>query len=231
MERVDTAVIEVEAPAPAKTTPARQPALFPSSDRSRVVPIFGPAPVKSPSVKAKQPPTRKPSAPSTQQQLAFGPVTNAPRRQRLEVESEIYCTAPVATTQHRVVAAFVDCGIVLTAIVVVIGIFSFWSGGSFTSDPVSLAIAGALAAMVIAFYQSLWMLANGDTAGMRMAQLTLVNFDGRRPNRRQRLARFASSWLSIIPGGLGLFWALVDEEKLTWHDQISKTFPTPAIEK
>jgi hypothetical protein len=23
-----------------------------------------------------------------------------------------------------------------------------------------------------------------------------------------------------------LFWALVDEENLTWHDHISKTFPT-----
>jgi len=24
-----------------------------------------------------------------------------------------------------------------------------------------------------------------------------------------------------------LVWALVDEENLTWHDHISKTFPTP----
>ena len=30
-----------------------------------------------------------------------------------------------------------------------------------------------------------------------------------------------------IFGGLGLVWALVDEENLTWHDHISKTFPTP----
>ena len=33
------------------------------------------------------------------------------------------------------------------------------------------------------------------------------------------------SLLSACPG-LGLVWALVDEENLTWHDHISKTFPT-----
>jgi hypothetical protein len=26
---------------------------------------------------------------------------------------------------------------------------------------------------------------------------------------------------------LGMLWALVDEEALTWHDHMSKTFPTP----
>jgi hypothetical protein len=32
--------------------------------------------------------------------------------------------------------------------------------------------------------------------------------------------------LSVVSAGLGLVWALVDEENLTWHDHISKTFPT-----
>jgi hypothetical protein len=26
---------------------------------------------------------------------------------------------------------------------------------------------------------------------------------------------------------LGIVWALLDEEHLTWHDHISKVFPTP----
>jgi hypothetical protein len=26
--------------------------------------------------------------------------------------------------------------------------------------------------------------------------------------------------------GLGMFWALMDEEGLTWHDHMSRTFPT-----
>jgi hypothetical protein len=39
--------------------------------------------------------------------------------------------------------------------------------------------------------------------------------------------RQLASVLSLISAGLGLVWALVDEENLTWHDHISKTFPTP----
>jgi hypothetical protein len=29
---------------------------------------------------------------------------------------------------------------------------------------------------------------------------------------------------------MGLIWALVDEDSLTWHDHISSTFPTLADE-
>jgi hypothetical protein len=54
-----------------------------------------------------------------------------------------------------------------------------------------------------------------------------VNFDGQTPTRAQRFYRTASGFLSLMAGGIGLLWGLVDEETLTWHDHISKTFPTP----
>jgi hypothetical protein len=53
-----------------------------------------------------------------------------------------------------------------------------------------------------------------------------VDFDGREPDRDRRGMRQVAGLLSLISAGLGLVWALVDEEKLTWHDHISKTFPT-----
>jgi hypothetical protein len=31
---------------------------------------------------------------------------------------------------------------------------------------------------------------------------------------------------SVLPAGVGLFWALMDEECLTFHDHISETFIT-----
>jgi len=31
--------------------------------------------------------------------------------------------------------------------------------------------------------------------------------------------------LSILPLGLGLAWALFDEDRLTWHDRLSGTYP------
>jgi hypothetical protein len=64
---------------------------------------------------------------------------------------------------------------------------------------------------------------------MCWTQLQLVNFDGRRPERDQRLERLFASCLSVAAAFLGIIWALVDEECLTWHDHISKTFPTADI--
>jgi uncharacterized RDD family membrane protein YckC len=76
-------------------------------------------------------------------------------------------------------------------------------------------------------YRLLWCLGNGDSPGMRFAGLRLVDFDGRAPSREQRLLRQLVTLLSTLSAGLGLVWALVDEESLTWHDHISKTFPSP----
>ncbi len=221
--------VETRAKTSQPFSPGRQPALFQSVDKPRVVPIFGPHITPKPSVapQVQQQPRRenlKRSARENQQQFSFGTGTS---RRITEVESEIYCSAPVASTQHRVFAAFIDCGIVLTSFVLLAAIFFIWSGASIEANPVSLSIGGGVAFLVAVFYQTLWVLANGDTAGMRIAQLSLVNFDGRRPGREQRFLRVAAAWLSVTPGALGLFWALVDEEKLTWHDQISKTFPSP----
>jgi uncharacterized RDD family membrane protein YckC len=56
----------------------------------------------------------------------------------------------------------------------------------------------------------------------------VVNFDGHRPSRRQRFYRLAGGAVGVVAAGMGLLWAIFDEERLTWHDHISKTFPTVA---
>jgi hypothetical protein len=61
---------------------------------------------------------------------------------------------------------------------------------------------------------------------MHWTDLQLITFDGFPVDARSRAARVASTWLSFCSGGLGLVWALADEETLTWQDHISKTFPT-----
>jgi uncharacterized RDD family membrane protein YckC len=62
---------------------------------------------------------------------------------------------------------------------------------------------------------------------MRWAGLHLVNLDDSAPDRRQRMTRFLVSYVSMAAVGIGVFWALLDEEQLTWHDHVSGTFPTP----
>jgi len=108
---------------------------------------------------------------------------------------------------------------------VFLGIFLV-SGGQVSLDRQALSFFAGVAAVISLFYRALWCLANGDSPGMRFAGLRLVDFDGRRPDREQRAVRQVASLLSLLSAGLGLVWALVDEENLTWHDHISKTFPT-----
>jgi uncharacterized RDD family membrane protein YckC len=221
----------VEDPRPPKPSAPRrlgnyQPSLFSSRELPRVVPFETIAPdvVQHPAHKTQ------PSAPRQrhrkvipgQQALEF---THAPRSAK-PMEGVIYCDAPVAVPAHRAMAVAVDASIVLMALAI-FGIIFRLAGGTFVMDAKTAPIFLAAAASVVVFYRVLWCLANGDSAGQRWTHLRLVNFDGQRPTRTQRFYRLASALLSFLAAGIGLLWSLVDEETLTWHDHISKTFPTP----
>jgi uncharacterized RDD family membrane protein YckC len=151
------------------------------------------------------------------------------------LEGVIFCDVPVALPAHRSIAAVFDAAMVLLGVGLFLSVFVL--------VPAILGIDGGVGAMglmnagnamvfvcaagVIAlFYRLLWCIGNGDTPGMRFAGLRLVDFDGRVPDRERRGMRQLAGLLSVISAGLGLVWALVDEENLTWHDHISKTFPT-----
>ena len=126
-----------------------------------------------------------------------------------------------------------DASIIVVALGLFLGAFSMLTifvGGSsdIVIDRQTMPFVGGVTAVFTLFYRFLWCLANGDTPGMRFAGLRLVDFDGRQPDREQRCIRQVAAILSLAAAGLGLVWALVDEENLSWHDHISKTFPTPA---
>jgi uncharacterized RDD family membrane protein YckC len=142
-----------------------------------------------------------------------------------EMDAVIYCDAPVAMPAHRLIATAFDASMVLIAVGVFLVVFSF-SGGDIALTKQNMPFFLGVIAVLALFYRFLWCVANGDTPGMRFAGLKLVDFDGRVPDREQRGMRQVASFLSVVSAGLGLVWALVDEENLTWHDHISKTFPT-----
>jgi uncharacterized RDD family membrane protein YckC len=206
-----------------------QPSLFTSRELPRVVPFetIAPESMEAPPIKAPHtnPRPRRRKVVPGQQSLEFAPVAGSARYARPS-EGAIYCDAPVAIPAHRFMAAALDASVVLTAL----GIFGtvfYLAGGQVTLNGKTVPMfLGVIAALVI-FYRLLWCLGRGDTPGMKWTHLRLVNFDGQKPNRRQRFFRLCSGTLSLFAGGLGLLWALVDEETLTWHDHISKTFPTP----
>jgi uncharacterized RDD family membrane protein YckC len=149
-----------------------------------------------------------------------------PARAAKPADGVIYCDAPVAVPAHRAMAAAVDTTIVILAIAL-FGIVFRIAGGSFVLGGKTAPVFAAAAILLVLFYRALFCLANGDSVGQYWTHLRLVNFDGQRPTRKQRFYRLASGLLSLLAAGIGLLWSLVDEETLTWHDHISKTFPTP----
>ena len=223
--------------APPQETPNYQPSLFRDGSAGKVIPIPTLTPLHPYHREAgqhRETPARRPasrtSPPSRvqhrrsdfQQSLGF---QDSAAEVRVQPGETIVCDAPVAAPTHRLVAAAVDASLILVAVGVFLGIF-FVSGGQVALDRQALSFIIGVTAVIALFYRALWCLANGDTPGMRFAGLRLVDFDGRRPDREQRGIRQVAGLLSLLSAGLGLVWALVDEENLTWHDHISKTFPT-----
>jgi len=224
-------------PAPAKPqeTPNYQPSLFSNGSRDGSAGKVIPIPTLTPlhpyhRDSAPRRPAHRGSASTRlqhrtsdfQQTLGF---QDSAAEVRIQPGETIVCDAPVAAPSHRLMAAAADASLILVAVGLFLVIF-FAAGGQVALDRQAMSFIIGVTAVIALFYRALWCLANGDTPGMRFAGLRLVDFDGRRPDREQRGIRQVASLLSLLSAGLGLVWALVDEEKLTWHDHISKTFPT-----
>lgn len=88
---------------------------------------------------------------------------------------------------------------------------------------VELILALALTAIAILYHALFFTLAEG-TPGMKYAGVSLCTFDDESPTRAQLRSRLAALLLSILPVGLGVAWAIFDEEHLTWHDRLSRTY-------
>jgi uncharacterized RDD family membrane protein YckC len=146
------------------------------------------------------------------------------------VQSARYCTQAVAIPTHRLIAAALDFGLVATGLGMFFALFHYL-GGAGVVGALSTSVSLAIALGILVFYKALWWLANGDTPGMEWCRLRLLDFTGRRPTRKQRAQRFAGTCLSLAAAGLGLLWALGDEEKLCWNDHLSKTFPSPKADE
>ncbi|MBI3679786.1 MAG: RDD family protein [Acidobacteria bacterium] len=142
------------------------------------------------------------------------------------LQHALFSNAPVAVPMHRLIASALDASMILISVGIFLIIFHF-AAVQVVLNKATLPYYALAALAMLILYRSLWCLAGTDTIGMRWVGLRLITFDGDEPESRQRLIRFAACTISVVSGGLGLLWALVDEEKLAWHDHMSRTFPTP----
>lgn len=78
--------------------------------------------------------------------------------------------------------------------------------------------------LVIWFLYFAWpWLHGGQTLGMAAWGIQLQSYDGRLITWQQALVRFSMAIVSLFALGMGYWWMLVDKQRRTWHDSISKT--------
>jgi uncharacterized RDD family membrane protein YckC len=223
---------DVEA-APSQQRPQvpRQTRLFADSEGSKVLsfpPASKPHDVSKPHEARQQRQRRQ--APRLSDSQAFldflPPAPHAPRTLKTSVEAVIYCDAPVATLTHRAVGFFLDFSMVTIAFGLFLLSFHFLGGGFGKLDAYGMLGFGGAFLSIALFYGFLWVLCGSESAGARWSGLRLINFDGTSISRQERAIRYLAACLSFLSAALGVLWALADEEGLTWHDHMSKTFPT-----
>jgi uncharacterized RDD family membrane protein YckC len=140
------------------------------------------------------------------------------------VQSGLY---PVASMGERQLAGIIDAAFLLFACGGFLALFGSL-GGHFTLSKLNAAVCMTALAVVYLQYFALFTVFGGTTPGMMFRGLQVMSFSGETPTPRQMLMRSAGYILSAGTCFLGFFWALWDEDQLTWHDRFSRTFLSSA---
>lgn len=143
-------------------------------------------------------------------------------------EPEVHAAAAgaaieLASASRRMMAAVVDGSLIVGAFLA--AAMAAASNAKELPAPRVVEVAAALALVVIwALYKTLFYTLGTATPGMRYAGIGLATFSGERPTRAQRCGRLVALLLSLLPVGLGVVWSIFDDEHLSWHDRLSRTY-------
>jgi uncharacterized RDD family membrane protein YckC len=112
------------------------------------------------------------------------------------------------------------CGVLIVAAALVVvplgGIYGIEIGSG------NLLFQVYLCAVIFVFFAWFWV-HGGQTPGMRAWQVRLIRDEGTEVRWRDAMIRFLGAIAAWAPCGLGFIWLLVDTNKLTWYDRLSRT--------
>lgn len=133
--------------------------------------------------------------------------------------------ASIAPRSHlgwRVLALLYDLFPAFALWFLVAAIFVALRGDAITGGAWGLAEFVVLWLVTGAYAVASWW-RGGQTLGMRPWRLRVVAADGTPADLRALGMRYAVGSVSLLAAGLGFLWALVDRDRLTWHDRVSGT--------
>ena len=134
---------------------------------------------------------------------------------------------PVASIDDRRLAGLVDLGCLLFAYGGFLMLFGSL-GGQFTLSKLTAVVYITTFAIVYLQYFALFTIFGGTTPGMMLRNLQVTSFSGEPPTPRQMLLRSMGYMLSAGTFFLGFLWSMWDEDQLTWHDRLSRTYLSAA---
>jgi uncharacterized RDD family membrane protein YckC len=134
---------------------------------------------------------------------------------------------PVASLGDRQLAGIIDAACLLFAFGGFVALFGSL-GGQLTLSKMNAAVYLMALSVVYFQYFALFTIFGATTPGMMFRGLQVMSFTGDVPTPRQMLLRSAGYMLSAGTVFIGFLWAVWDEDQLTWHDRLSKTYLSSA---
>jgi uncharacterized RDD family membrane protein YckC len=130
---------------------------------------------------------------------------------------------PIASIDDRRRSFLIDAACLAFAYGGFLALFSSL-GGHFMLSKLSATVCFFTFAFVYIQYFGLFTVFGGSTPGMMFSGIHVASFTGDMPTSRQYMLRAAGYLLSAGTCFLGFLWVLWDEDGLTWHDRLSRTY-------
>ncbi|HWZ49957.1 MAG TPA: RDD family protein [Granulicella sp.] len=128
-----------------------------------------------------------------------------------------------AALNLRLMAAAVDASLLAGSFFAFVATVALTAGRLPTGPTAAIASAGVLLLLFL-LYRTLFFTLSEATPGMRYARIALCTFSDENPNRSAMRRRTWSLLLSACPLGIGFLWACLDDDRLGWHDRISRMY-------
>lgn len=142
-----------------------------------------------------------------------------------EPQEDLQALLPLQTASLnlRLMAAAVDGCLLGFTFLAATAAFSF-RATEIPSLPIAAVAAAATLLILFILYHLLFFTFSDATPGMRYARIGLCTFSDENPTRAQMRRRTWAMLLSACPLGMGFLWALLDDDRLGWHDRISRMY-------
>ncbi|HLW99009.1 MAG TPA: RDD family protein [Candidatus Acidoferrales bacterium] len=132
---------------------------------------------------------------------------------------------PVAELSLRRRAGAVDAVCLLLAFASVLALYA-GVGGRLVLGRLDALVYGAILGLLYVQYFTLFTMMGGATPGMMLMGLRPVSFEGASATPGQLMWRSLGYLISGATALMGFLWAFWDEDHLSWHDRLSRTYIT-----